>query len=65
MWQIIWTWVKANPQKTTGLIAQATGYLVLAAPTLISSPRALAGVVAFFGLVQTCFGFLAKPDPQP
>lgn len=65
MGQQIWNWVKGNPQKTTGLVAQATGYLVLAAPTLISSPRALAAVVAFFGLLQTCFGFLAKPDPQP
>lgn len=65
MWQVIWSWIKTNPQKSTGLVAQATGYVVLAAPTLINSPRVLAGVVAFFGLVQTIFGFLAKPDPQP
>lgn len=59
------SWIRANPQKTTGVIAQATGYLMITAPTLITNVRALAAVVAFFGLLQTVFGFLAKPEPAP
>ena len=64
MWQDIWTWLRDNPQKTTGVIAQATGYIMLAAPTLIENPKVVAAVVAFFGLMQTIFGFLAKPAPK-
>lgn len=56
-------WVRANPQKTTGLIAQASGYLMVALPSVITNVRVVGAIVALFGLLQTIFGFLAKSDP--
>lgn len=61
MWKdTIWPWLKANPQKTTGMIQVASGSVLASLPNLGLSPHAMAFAVMGFGLLQAVFGFLHK-----
>ena len=61
MWKdTIWPWLKANPQKTTGMIQVASGSILASLPTFQLPPVALSVILALFGLLQAVFGFLHK-----
>jgi len=61
MWkQTLWPWLKANPQKTIGMIQAASGSILASLPGLGLSPRSLGFTIMGFGVVQAVFGFLHK-----